>query len=271
MFAQVGVNTDNNPPDNSAMLDVQSTTRGMLIPRMTSNQRIGIISPANGLLVYQTDVPLGFYFFNGTGWMFLGNSDGGDNMIDVDGNAYPTVKIGNQEWMAANLKVTHYRNGESIPMVTDGMVWDYLVNGAYCWYNNDSAKYHAQYGILYNWYAVNDIRNLCPNGWHIPTDPEFIALTTYLGGDDAAGGKMKTARMWSSPNIGAINSSFFSGIPSGRRSGGFLYIGEGGYWWSSSDYSNSLGKGCSLISTDAKTRHIVYHKTNGFSIRCLKD
>lgn len=92
-------------------------------------------------------------------------------VTDIDGNVYQTIKIGNQWWMAKNLKVTHYRNGEAIPNITNDSEWINLSTGAYCAYNNDNGNI-ATYGLLYNWYTVVDSRNIAPSGWHVPTDDE---------------------------------------------------------------------------------------------------
>ena len=254
------------------MLDVKSTTKGLLIPRMTATQRVGISSAVNGLLVYQTDAPLGFYYYNGTGWMFLGTGEGGGgNMIDVDGNSYPTVKIGSQEWMAENLRVTHYRNGEAIPNVTDDVAWGGLSAGAYCWYNNNEALYKIPYGALYNWYAVNDIRIICPKGWHIPTSAEFTTMKTYLGGNLVAGGKMKAAILWDDPNASATNASGFSAFPGGSRSGNYSYLGILGNWWLSDQGSSYGAFYQELYANSAIAQEGYLPKVNGYSLRCLRD
>ena len=146
-------------------------------------------------------------------------------MTDIDGNTYQTVKIGNQWWIAENLNVTHYQNGDAIPNVTDSAAWWGLTSGAYCNYNNDAANV-AVYGRLYNWYAVHDSRNIAPAGWHVPSDAEWQTLVDYLGGDPVAGGKMKEAGTthWISPNTGATNESGFSGLPGGyRHTDGYYY------------------------------------------------
>ena len=121
--AQVGIGT--TTPDASALLDISSTNKGLLVPRMTQTQRLAIASPAAGLLVFQTDSPSGYYFYDGSAWNLLNIrvEGGGGHVIDADGNVYPTVVIGNQEWMADNLRTTHYRNGDAIPKVTDNTTW----------------------------------------------------------------------------------------------------------------------------------------------------
>jgi uncharacterized protein (TIGR02145 family) len=244
---------------------------------MDASQRTGIGSPATGLLVYQTDAPAGFYYYNGTGWISLGTGEGaGSQLIDADGNAYPTVRIGNQEWMAENLRVTHYRNGEAIPIVMDGTAWGILTTGARCYYNNDSAANNPVYGPLYNWYTVNDSRNLCPSGWHVPTDAEWNLVAMYLGGANYAGGKMKAAILWNSPNNGATNTSGFSGLPGGYRNtitGIGIYEGmvNLGFWWSSTQNSATDAKGRRIYYITTALSVNIYNITNGFSVRCLKD
>ena len=114
-------------------------------------------------------------------------------VTDIDGNLYYTVKIGEQWWMLENLRVTHYRNGDAIPNVTDDAEWEGLSTGAYCDYDNDPANV-ATYGRLYNWYAVGDSRNIAPAGWHVPSDDEWQTLVDYLGGSSVAGGEDERSR-----------------------------------------------------------------------------
>jgi len=138
-------------------------------------------------------------------------------MTDIDGNVYETVTIGTQVWMAENLKVTHYRNGNTILHIIDWFSW-FTLTGAYCEYDNDVNNV-AVYGRLYNWYAVNDSRYIAPVGWHVPSDAEWLTLVDYLGGDTVADGKMKEigTTHWVSPNTGATNESGFSALPGGYR------------------------------------------------------
>ena len=208
------------------------------------------------------------------------------SVTDIDGNVYEIVKIGNQWWMAENLKVTRYRNGDVIPNVTDNTQWTNLSSGAWCSYNNDDGNINT-YGLLYNWYAVNDSRNIAPAGWHVSTDAEWKELEMYLGmsqsdadntgwrGTDE-GGKMKESGTthWNSPNTGATNESGFSALPGGYRNsddGTFYGIGNSGYWWSATEYSSNSAWYRDLdFQSSGIVRH-GYGKQFGFSVRCVRD
>ncbi len=276
LAAQVAINTDGNSADGSAMLEVKSTNKGLLPPRMTEAQTDGISSPAAGLLIFQTDETTGYYYYTGTDWIgLLGTGAGAISTsvcIDYDGNAYQTFTIGDQVWMAENLRVTHYKNGVAIPIETDGTAWSGLTSGAYCWFDNYYGN--ENYGPLYNWYAVDDSRGLCPDGWHVSTHAEWNTLATYLGGASVAGGKMKTdCNLWESPNIDATNISNFSGLPGGYRDniGDFLSKTYIGYWWSSTEGSSSDAWGRSLEYNYSSVDEYDGSKRNGFSVRCLRD
>jgi uncharacterized protein (TIGR02145 family) len=266
-------------PDASAQLDVSNTTKGFLPPRMTASQRAAISSPASGLLVYQTDNPAGYYYYTGINWVSIEGAGAGANSsstcIDYDGNAYPTITIGNQTWMAENLRVTHYSNGDAIPNVTDGSTWAAITTGAYCWYDNDQIT-NAKYGVLYNWYAVDDSRGICPAGWHEPTDAEWTTFTTFLGGV-VAGGKMKSvSALWYSPNVDATNTSGFSGLPGGERSGmsgtgNFFDLEFSCYFWSSTEYSIDFALIRHLYYTSPEVNSHHRGKRRGLSVRCVRD
>jgi uncharacterized protein (TIGR02145 family) len=203
----------------------------------------------------------------------------GDQITDIDGNIYNTVLIGSQCWLKENLKTTQYRNGTPIENPTSNTDWQNNTTGAYAWYNNDIG-WKDSYGALYNWHAVNNASGLCPTGWHVPSDADFTALTNHLGGASLAGGKMKSTRTvpeshprWESPNTGATNESNWSGLPGGihHANGTFSNVGKIGHWWGATEYS----------TTNARFRRLGYNdgyvvsgnstKTNGFSVRCLRD
>jgi uncharacterized protein (TIGR02145 family) len=195
---------------------------------------------------------------------------------DADNNNYPVVEIGSQLWMAENLKVKRYRNGDPIPCVTGGTEWENLVTGAYSDYDNNPGN-GKTYGRLYNWFCVTDDRKLCPAGWHLPSVGEWTTLITYLGNCDA-GGKLKetgTAH-WRSPNTGATNECGFTALPSGLRvrSGSFYSIGDQESWWSSTlsvEYTGyALACGVVFDYSQAQAGGSGSEKQTGSSVRCLQ-
>ena len=202
------------------------------------------------------------------------NNGYGPVIKDINGNKYKTVYIGTQHWMAENLKVNKYNDGTSIPNITDKAKWYNNTTGAWCNYNNDASK-NTKYGKLYNWYAVSGRKNVCPTGWHVPSDAEWTVLTDYLGGEIVAGGKMKevgTTR-WDSPNADATNTSLFTGLPGGRRNyiGNYDNIGYDGYWWSSSEYNTGFAWGRYLTIYNGNAYSYNGNKKSGLSVRCLRD
>jgi len=200
----------------------------------------------------------------------------GAGVTDIDGNLYQTIIVNNQEWMAENLRTITYANGDPIPNVTDDMQWQNLTTGAWAHYNNDS-QYENPYGKLYNWYSVSDPRNVCPTGWHVPSDAEWTVLTDYLGGENVAGGKMKSTgtQYWLIPNQDATNESGFSGLPGGRRyaSGHFESVGEYGMWWTSTEHSvsNAFILFLGFAGAEAYVGGSFYNKEEGKSVRCLNN
>jgi len=386
--AQVGVGVPSENIHPSAELEVKSTTKGFLPPRMTMAERDAIVTPAAGLLIYQTDgdenntttnttipgiIPVGctsiavntgptnlisgpgLYYYDGTSWknvvgpqgekgiqgfqgiqgetgavgaqgikgdkgdqgpvgtgissgtsknqlmywngsawvtlnpgtngQVLTVSDGdliwtliegyGKPITDIDGNVYRTVIIGNQQWMAENLKVSQYNDGTDIPNIQALAEWSGLTTGAWAYYENNESKY-AKYGKLYNWYAVSpDNKNVCPTGWHVPNHAEWTVLIDYLGGQNVAGGKMKEVgtTSWNFPNTGAANTSLFTGLPGGGRyaNGNYGSIDNGGYWWSSSEDAAGNAWYRTLNSYSGLVGGYDFNKRSGLSVRCLRD
>jgi uncharacterized protein (TIGR02145 family) len=198
----------------------------------------------------------------------------------------PSVTICEQIWTTTNLDVTTYSDGTLIPQVTDPTAWLGLTTGAWCYYNNDATN-NATYGKLYNWYAVAGIydaasltnptlrKKLAPTGWHVPTDTEWTTLTTCLGGDSVAGGKMKETGTvhWNIPNGSATNSSGFTALPSGSRDQGGLFSigGNVGVWWSSSEKDPTLAWKRYLIYNFGYATRQSQLKIFGSAVRCLRD
>ncbi|MFZ4402306.1 MAG: fibrobacter succinogenes major paralogous domain-containing protein [Bacteroidales bacterium] len=193
-------------------------------------------------------------------------------ITDINGNLYHTVTIGTQVWLKENLKVTKYRNGESIIKVND-ITWGNLTTGAYCYIDNDTNKLKI-YGCLYNWFAVMDSRKICPTGWHIPTLAEVNTLKKYLGNN--AGGKLKETGLthWVNINIDATNETGFTALPGGRRDAdSYFAFSEYAYWWTSSEYvlDNTKATYFSVWYFVGNLDIISMDKKTGMSIRCIKD
>lgn len=262
----VGVGTAN--PHLSAQLEVQSTTGGFLPPRMTAAQRDAIPNPSEGLVIWCTNCSE-INVFNGTTWLTLAGRAPTINP--------PHVIICDQDWMARNLDVSTYSNGDPIPHVTDPVIWDGLTTGAYCYYANDSATYAATYGKLYNWYAVNDPRGLAPTGWHVPTYGEYQILEACLGGSAVAGGPIKEAGLvhWDAPNTDATNASGFTCLPGGQRFSNEDFYDEGtiGFLWTSSEYIPAPSNAHVMVLEydDANIGVAINSKQLGYSVRCVRD
>lgn len=188
------------------------------------------------------------------------------------------VTICGEVWSTRNLDVAVYRNGDPIPQVTDPAAWLKLTRGACCWYNNDSATYH-RYGRLYNWYAVNDPRGLAPQGWHVLTDTEWEAMETCLG-EDSVGYRLRATGQWPGPPTELDNSSGFTGLPNGMRSGSgtFSHAGRSAVYWTSAEGSVSEAWCGRLIhytsnkGVPAMVTGVGYmNKADGYAVRCVKD
>jgi uncharacterized protein (TIGR02145 family) len=208
---------------------------------------------------------------------------------DIEGNVYKTVKIGNQEWMAENLRTTKFKTGVAIPLVTNDTKWTKLVTPAYCWYNNNDSLKNL-YGGLYNFYAVKTGK-LCPAGWHVPSDAEWTILEKYLLNNGfnynsdttniKIGRALKATKEWkqklsSYDNLlDSCNLSGFSAYPSGCRyfyEGTFLFYYQKCYWWSSTAKSGNWGALSRSLNTD---RNDIFRDSDdahyGYSVRCIKD
>ncbi len=196
-------------------------------------------------------------------------------VADIDGNIYKTIKIGNQIWMAENLRTTRYRNGDSVPNIIDNDAWANLLSGAYCNYNNTlSLDTIATYGRLYNYYAGADERGIAPKGWRVPYTSDWDILIEFLGGDSIAGGKLKEAsdQHWVSPNR-ADNSCGFTAIPSGFRYKNEYFQDEELYnsYWALPGFNELSSPFLYLFGWNTNFYRGVNYKVNGYSIRCIKN
>ncbi len=230
-----------------------------------------------------------------------------DTVTDIDGNVYQKIIIGDQVWMEPNLRVTHYADNTPIPEITFESQWTDLISNnsdrAYCWYLNDEETYASHYGALYTWAAAMDghnssstnpshVQGACPDGWHIPSDAEWLELLDYLedngygyegAGDDIA--KSLSAKTgWTPSNIDGApgnnmsenNSTGFNAYPGGYRSSGgatlgFYAMGNSGTWWSSTDDESYKAWVFILINDHLKESRFTYSKSTGLSVRCIKD
>lgn len=195
----------------------------------------------------------------------------GNGVTDIDGNFYPSIILGTQEWMQQNLQVTKYRNGQALINAVTNSSWN-TTNGAYGIYGGSNVN-NTNYGKLYNWYAVNDSRGLCPTGWHVPTTIEWSTLENYLGGTSVAAGKLKTVDGWNSPNLGATNESGFTGLPGGYRftDGTYWYNLQIAQWWTSTNANTTIAHASRLYYQNEGVINSTYDKKIGSSVRCLKD
>jgi uncharacterized protein (TIGR02145 family) len=195
---------------------------------------------------------------------------------DGDGNVYTSVQIGTQVWMVENLKTTKYNNGDLIGTTSPST----LNIGAeslpkYQWTYEGNETNVSVYGRLYTWYAVTDSRNICPKGWHVPTDNEWAALNSLLGGEGVSGGKLKETGLshWITPNSDANNSSGFTATPGGWRyyGGASEYLGYFSYWWSSTEENADNAWWRQVNYGGPSLSRNTMNKKFGLSVRCLKD
>ena len=210
-------------------------------------------------------------------------------ITDIDGNVYQTVTIGTQVWMAENLKTTKYNDGTAIPLVTNNAAWTNLTTPGYCWYNNDAANKNI-YGAMYNGFTVQTSK-LCPTGWHVPAEDEFLILQRYLIAngynydgtttENKIAKSMAATTRWASSTytgtpgnvLSSNNSCGFSGLPGGIRvySGIYYYIENEGYCWSTRTESSNFGYFFSLNYATVGLIESSGPRRSGISVRCLKD
>lgn len=231
---------------------------------------------------------VGIYAFSQTSNTIKSSNPGAG--VTFNGYKYSTVVLGNgQEWMAENLRTTTYANGDPIPNVTASSKWNNkpdangnralgwadLTTGAWAHYNNDS-QYENPYGKLYNGFTITDPRNVCPTGWHVPNNVDWVLLINHLGGEPVAGGKMKSTgtQYWESPNTAATNESGFSAVPSGfRDEDGFYSLGKYGSWWSATTdpYNDDVLYNFYLDYEKGNVVETSNYRVSAHAIRCIMD
>ena len=246
----------------------------------TNNKKIAIISIENNFeaIIPNLEINTTYYFrsyvINSVGISY-GNQlsyKTKNTVEDVEGNSYKVVKIGNQIWMAENLKTTKYNDGVSLKFTNSGIGWISQTEGAYCWtYDDPSTK--NTYGAYYNFYAVKTGK-LAPKGWRVPTQADLEQLQNHLGGPSVSGGKLKsTDSRWEFPNIGATNESGFNALPASYRSkvnGSNPYVGQYSLFWSSTQGTNGAGR-FMLYYYDATSNFDFDSEIYGFNVRCIKE
>jgi len=290
VLAQVSINTDGSQPDASAMLDVKSTSKGLLPPRMTESEIELIANPANGLMVFNTTNNTVYIFVSDYNeWKELNYGSGtidpqfscGNILVDGrDDKSYITIQIGTQCWMAENLNVGTMINGSEDQTDNDTIE-------KYCY--GDETSNCDTYGGLYQWnemmqYTTSEgAQGLCPDGWHLPSDNEWKIMEMVLGMSQSEadgtwfrgtneGEKMKSTSGWYN-NGNGTNTSGFSALPGGERtySKQFRDHSSIGHWWTSSGDS-STNAFCRALSYDSdQVYRGDFYSTSGYNVRCLKD
>jgi len=249
----------------------------------------GLLSAQNDTMyIMKSGEAVGVYLVNEVDSIIFYKPEGFTPTVeDIDGNSYGFITLGTQVWMTENLKTTRFNDGSYISLVTDGSTWEGMTTDGYCWFDNDQATYENLYGALYNWYAANS-GNLCPSGWHVPTDAEWKTLEIFLGMDESTantagwrglneGSKLAGhAELWMDGSLetdSQFGASGFDAVPAGCRHVAGAYDSDNinGYFWSageaSADYAFIRGVGFSVTSM----LRLSKLKYTGYSVRCVKD
>ncbi len=284
--AQVSINITGTNPDASAMLDVVSTSKGVLIPRMTTSQRDAISNPAQSLLIFNTSSQC-FQSYDQGKWNNIWCTCG-NYTVTYNNFTYHTVQIGDQCWLKENLRTYQYNNGASITYISNSSTWLSATSAAYTCYNSDINNCNT-YGALYNWHAVSS-GMLCPSGWHVPSDYEFSILEMYLGMNSSDA----TTLGWRGNHLGPqfayhpyywtdgvleqdifFGYSGFNALPTGNRDGqtdgGSYDINRTCGWWTTTNYdgNNAYARGLSYDQTGVVRYY--YDKNWGLGVRCVKN
>ncbi len=236
-------------------------------------------TPAAGTIRFNQAIS-DFEGWNGFFWASLtGNRINTGNVTDIDSNTYLTISIAGQVWMAENLRVSHYRNGDPIPLVEEDSLWANTNQGAWSLYDTTGQNYAAysmeKFGHLYNWHAVNDGRGLCPEGWHVATNLDFGHIIDEFFGNNIAGAHLKETGLvhWLAAIPFATNKSGFTALPGGMRSTlvGSGFVGQEANFWSSKMANIEQGVRYRLFDDNASIHEGNSKMGNGLSVRCVKD
>jgi len=294
---QVGISETLITPDPSALLELRSTERGFLITRLTTPQRNAIQNPAEALLIFNVTTKCLEIFVEGWHSVWCEGDTAficGNAVYDIEGNVYNTVQIGNQCWFTENLKTTKYKNNSQITQIPDNLTWSTTATEGYCWFDNNINN--KPNGALYNWYVIQDLRGICPEGWHVPTHNDWLTMTSFLssssiywcGTTNQIAKSLANYSDWpysasicviGNPEAYYSNASGFTAKPVGTRNKNGQYEAKANstQWWSST-ISVSCG------GTAAEIRHLwetskilhansydCHNKNYGFSVRCVKN
>ena len=196
-----------------------------------------------------------------------------DSIMDIDGNVYEVIDVDGTCWTTSNLTVSRFSNGDTIPLETSGLNWILLTTSAQCFYENDSANLNV-YGRLYNGYAASDSRGVCPTGWAVPHDSDWVNMANYLGGESIAGDKLKTLDLWYGPGTPATDEIGFSAKPGGDRiiqgNGSFGSLTSMGNWWTLTEEGSEVLKNRYITYANSFVLAANNSKKLGFSIRCIR-
>ena len=213
-----------------------------------------------------------FFLFVVINISILFSQHAGKGAKDIDGHRYKTVVFGKQEWLAQDLKVTHYSNGDEIATIDSLKNWENLVSSAYFKFHDE--KEEEEFGYLYNWYVVNDSRNVCPRGWHVPTDAEWTILINFLGGSTKAGELLKKRNYnFAFLYFKKVIRSNFNAVISGYLGfdGEFCDLNEKSSWWTMTENVSNSAWNRSVSKSDIGVYRDDEIKQAGLSIRCLKN
>ncbi len=272
-IAELGICWNNNPSPTLADHKISGSADSSQFSRTIEGLAPDTYYYVRAYVIYKNDTLYGNSLSFKTWKPFPAN---GTLIQDIDGNTYHTIIIGNQVWLTENLKTTKFVNGEAIFHHTDTTqwAWNSVDYSAYSDYNNDP-NISKVYGRLYNWLAVDDPKELCPEGWHVPSEADLTELINYLGGDSIAGGMLKESGTahWVNPNVDATNESGFTALPTGYREvdGSYQALGFVTYIWSSSEMYSPYGVCLPLGSGDGKTVVYTADKKLGSPVRCIMD
>ena len=251
--------------DNKPLIPDFKRVQSTVNMAYTTGDRLKFTGISGNYSTIKTDVPTSNKTIS---FNFIACTDG-------DNKNYPIIELGSQIWMTQNLSTTKYSNGDVIGTTAPATLnITTEIDPKYQWAYDGNEDNVAVYGRLYSWYAVSDSRNICPTGWRVPNDANWTDLTTFLGGESVAGGKLKEigTSHWQTPNNGATNENGFTALPGGHRlpNGDFVYLGLNGYYWGS-EYSITDAYIRLLFYDNSMVFRSFFSKRYGVAVRCIRN